>query len=283
MKVDILNPSGFCGGVINVLKLIDYVVEKHKFQPIYCVGDVVHNSDVTDSIKKKNIKICKGNKDEIIDNIQEGVVIFSAHGTDEQVVKKAIRKGLIVYNAICPFVDKSFDAIKQKDKESYDIIYIGKKGHDEANAAMSFSKNIHLIENEDDVDELKITNDKIAIINQTTLSILDIKNIYDKIKKIYPNSIVIDEICNTTRIRQQNLIEKAPIYDGVIVVGDNNSSNSKSLYNISLKLNKETIMILNDSELKESYLNNKNSILIVSGASTPNYVIDKIYKKIKIK
>ena len=93
-------------------------------------------------------------------SIENGVVVFSAHGTDEKIVKKAIKKRLIVYNAVCPFVDKSFTAIKEKSEQGYDIIYIGKKGHDEANAALSFSNNIHLIENENDVDNLIIDNEK---------------------------------------------------------------------------------------------------------------------------
>ena len=282
MNIDILNPSGFCGGVINVLKLIDYVVETHKDQSIYCDGQVVHNNDVNEQILKKGVKVLTIDKKKAVESIESGVVVFSAHGTDERIVRLARNKGLIVYNAVCPFVDKSFEAIKNKHNEGYDIIYIGKKGHDEANAAMSIIDNIHFVSNLTDVDELDINNSKIAIINQTTLSILDIEYIYKKIQEKYPNAIIIDEICNTTRLRQQNLLKKAKQYDVVIVVGDKSSSNTMSLFNIATKENKNTYMVLNEKEVENQWFVNVNSVLIVSGASTPNVEIDKIVKKIKI-
>ena len=94
MKVDILNPSGFCAGVINVLKLINYVVETHKDQPIYCIGQVVHNNDVTNEILKQGVKVLTGDKEKNIDSIENGVVVFSAHGTDEKIVKKGLHRTL---------------------------------------------------------------------------------------------------------------------------------------------------------------------------------------------
>lgn len=283
MNVEILNPYGFCMGVINVLKLINYVVENHKDQPIYCVGSVVHNEDVNELLAEKGVKILTGNKEEIVDSISNGVVVFSAHGTDEKIIRKAIKKGLVVYNAVCPFVDKSFDAIKEKSKDGYTIIYIGKKGHDEAVAALSFSTNIHIIEKIEDIDSLNIASEKIAVINQTTLSTLDIENIYKRIKEKYSHSIIMDEICNTTRIRQQKLMACASLFDGIIIVGDKSSSNTMSLYKIAKEINNETIMILNEKEVNYEWLKNKNSVLIASGASTPNNVVEEIYKKVKIK
>ena len=281
MKVDILAPSGFCGGVINVLKLINYVVETHKDQPIYCIGQVVHNNDVNKEILDKGVIVLQGDKETNINKIDSGVVVFSAHGTNDDIVRKAREKGLIVYNAICPFVDKSFDAIKQKSKEGYDIIYVGKKGHDEAIAALSLVNNINLVTSVEDVIKLNIKNDKVAVINQTTLSLLDIENIYNAIKEKYNDCLIIDEICNTTRIRQTNLISKASLYDMVLIVGDQTSNNSLSLYKIAIQLNKNTKMVLNDQEVELAWFFDKKSVLIASGASTPNGVIEKIYKKIK--
>ena len=281
MKVDVLTPSGFCGGVINVLKLINYVVENHSDQPIYCIGQVVHNNDVNQDILSKGVKVLVGDKEKLVDQIDSGVVVFSAHGTNDDIVKKARNKGLIVYNAICPFVDKSFDAIKQKRHEGYKIIYIGKKGHDEAVAALSLDSNIYLVEKVEDVDKLNLENEKIAVINQTTLSLLDIKNIYSAIKEKYKDCLILDEICNTTRIRQTSLIAKAKDYDLVLVVGDKTSSNSLSLYNISKKLNDNTKMVLNEKEVDLCWFNDVKSVLIASGASTPNAVIEEIIKKIK--
>ena len=281
MDVTVIKPSGFCVGVNYVIKQLNSIIEKHSNKSVFCVGQLVHNETVVNDIKSKGVIILKGDKKECVEKISDGVVVFSAHGTDEKIVELAKEKGLIVYNLVCPFVQKSFDVIKEKLKQNYDVIYIGVNNHDESNAALSISNKIHFVSNIDDVNKLDINNKDICIINQTTLSIIDIKDIYQAIIEKYPNAQVIDEICNSTRSRQQMIIDKKIKEESIIVVGDYNSNNTKSLYNIAKEKGYNTVLVRTILDLDSSWIKKQKSIAIISGASTPEQIIDEIYQHIK--
>lgn len=280
MKVTLVNPYGFCQGVLNVIKRIETIRKSHPNEDIYCIGQVVHNQIVINKLLTSKIKILAGDKQQIIDSLDHGVVIFSAHGTDEKIIAKAKQKNLIVYDAVCPFVKQELTLIKDKINQGYDVIYIGVSNHDETKAALAISNKIHFISAEKDLNNLTITNSKIIVINQTTLSILDLKKLHQEILKKYPYAILADEICNATRLRQKSIIDNANKYDGVIVIGDENSNNTKALYNLSLKKGYQSIMIKSYEKLDLQWLSNKNNILITSGTSTPNEIVIEVYEKI---
>lgn len=281
MNINLIKPYGYCVGVEKVINSIKDIVNKHSKMSVFCIGQVVHNKKVNENIEKLGVKIINKDKAEAIDLINEGVVIFSAHGTDEKIIQKAKEKGLIVYDLVCPFVLKSFCSIKEKIKEGHDIIYIGVNNHEESAAALSISKNIHFVCNIDDVNNLHIKNEKISVINQTTLSILDIKNIYDRIIERYPNATIIDEICGSTRIRQEILLNRKLNCDGIIIVGDENSNNSKSLFNCAKKQNYDAIFVSNYEQIDLNWIKSKNSIAIMSGASSDNKDVEIIFDKLK--
>ena len=281
MEVELIKPYGFCVGVKYVIDQLNDIISKHSNESVFCVGQLVHNQNVVNSLKDKGVIILDEDKDKAIDKISSGVVVFSAHGTDEKIIKKAKDKGLIVYDLACPFVKKSFYVIKNKLNDNYDVIYIGVKNHDESNAALSISSKIHFVTNIDDVNKLKIDNNKICIINQTTLSIIDIKDIYNKIIYKYPNAIIIDEICASTRTRQQIIIDKKIKSKSLIIVGDTNSNNTRSLYNIAKSNGYDTILVNDLSAINKEWIKEKKSIAVMSGASTSFAIVEEICEAIK--
>ena len=98
MNVKIMKPYGFCAGVEYVLRMIQQVIEDHKEENIYCIGQIVHNKSVNEEIRNQGIIVLEGNKEEIVEKIRKGVVVFSAHGTSKKVIQRAKEKGLIVYD-----------------------------------------------------------------------------------------------------------------------------------------------------------------------------------------
>lgn len=283
MKTKIIKPYGFCLGVENVIKQINEIINKHQNEKIYCLGQIVHNDKVIQNLIQKGVIFLYGDKRQEILNLNEGVVVFSAHGSDESLIKLAKDKGLIVYDFACPFVKKEFQIIKDYINKEYDVIYIGIKNHEETIAALSISDKITFVETIDDVKKLNIVNDKIMVINQTTLSIIKLQAIFDAIKEKYPNVLIIDEICNSTRLRQSFLLELTKNVDGIIIVGDKTSNNTKSLYLTAVNKGFDTIMIDDVKQLNDNWFINKDNINILSGASTPKEVVDDVYEYINKK
>lgn len=281
MKIKLIEPYGFCAGVELVLDKINKIIEENVGEPIYCIGEIVHNKDVVQSIKKSGVIVLRGGKSELIDTIESGVVIFSAHGTDPRIVNKAIDKGLKVYDCVCPFVKKAMNIIERKAKDNHLILYIGVEGHEEAEAALSLSDNVKLIKSLEDIKLFKSKRKKISLINQTTLSIDDLSEIYSFAQKKYNTIEIEDEICNSTRIRQTNLKNELSWADFVVVVGDLHSNNTRSLYKIAISNGKPSKIVEKVKDLNSICLDNKNNILIVSGASTSRENVEEIYKFLK--
>ncbi|MBQ3252974.1 MAG: 4-hydroxy-3-methylbut-2-enyl diphosphate reductase [Acholeplasmatales bacterium] len=285
MKINRIEPQGFCGGVKNALRILDEALSDNTVpRPIYLLGAIIHNNHVINECKEKGIIIIDDkNKTrlELLDQINSGTVIFSAHGVSPSVYEKAQSKGLYSIDATCPNVKIIHNKISKYLSEGYDSIYIGSKDHAEYEGVSGISSDIHLVSNIDDINKLDINNDKIYITNQTTLSTLDIKDLFDSLINKYPNAIIDDKICNATTVRQKAVLNQEHV-DLCIVVGDKTSSNTNKLLSTAKKANINAVLCDNLDDLDKSLLKDINSVSVTSGASTPSYLVDEIIEYLKI-
>lgn len=280
MEIKRVIPSGYCKGVIRAIQMakqarIDYPQEK-----IYVLGMIVHNHYVAEALEKLNIiTLDANNKEEAINSIDNGVLIFSAHGIADKYKKMASDKGLIVIDASCVDVIATQNIVKKHLNEGYRVFYIGKKNHPEAEAVLSISSDIILINSEDDIPS---NCDKaIFVTNQTTMSIFEIANIFEAIKKKYPNALFEKEICKATTMRQEAVL-KLKDCDLLIVVGDPKSNNSNKLKEIGLLSGiKKVIMIEEAMDLKLDDLKDCNHIYVTAGASTPTSLTNAVIETLK--
>ena len=282
MLVKRILPSGYCKGVINAIELVKKTREKYPNENIFILGMIVHNSFVSEQLKDLGIITLDDDtksKEELLDTIDSGVVVFTAHGISEQIKNKAIEKGLIVVDASCEDVLKTQRIVKEYLNNGYDVLYFGKRNHPEAMAVLAISDDIHFIAGKEDIEKLKINNSKIVITNQTTMSYLELRELFDIVKNKYPNVLIIEEICKATSSRQQAI---AKVNDGDIlyVVGDIKSNNTNKLKEIGLLNFKKVYLINNASEIKKTDLNDQSKVYVSAGASTPPILIDEVMKKL---
>ena len=282
MIINKIEPQGYCQGVINALKIINEAINEN--DKIYSLGSIIHNDYVINDLKNKGVITVeeKGlSRLELLDKIDKGTVIFSAHGVSPLVYEKAKSKNLKIIDATCPMVHLVHKKMKEHLDLGYDCIYIGAKGHPECEGVLGISNKIHFISNLDDIKKLNIENDKIYVTNQTTLSIYDIKDLFIELKNKYKNILIDDKICNATTVRQKALANQ-PKCDLCIIVGDKKSSNSLKLYKVSTEIAKvKTIFVDNLKNLDKELLKDVNIINISSGASTPSFLVDEIIEYLK--
>lgn len=282
MEIIKLTPQGYCGGVKRALSLIIEANNKPETKrPIYMLGNIIHNKNVIKSLNDLGIISIDGKKTrlELLDEIKSGTVVISAHGVSPNVITKAKNKGLDIIDATCPNVYVVHNNIKKHLELNYTILYIGTKGHPEAEGVLGIDDNIILISNKDDLDNINISGN-IFVTNQTTLSLYDIKETFKIIKDKYPNAIIDDKICNATTLRQKAVMnQKAQL---CIVVGDTSSSNSKKLQLVSEKYaNVKSYLVEDENDLNKDWFKNINTVSITSGASTPDDVTQNVINKIK--
>lgn len=278
MEIKRIIPSGYCKGVINAINIVKKTKEKYPLENIYILGMIVHNTYVAKQMEELGVITLDDpniSKELQLDKIKSGVVIFTAHGIADQIKEKAIKKNLICVDASCVDVLKNKETIKTYINNNYDVIYIGKKNHPEALAVLSISKHIHLVSSINDLNSLNITNDKLFVTNQTTMSFLEIENILAEIKHKYPNSIIQKEICKATSSRQL-AITKIKDGDVLYVVGDPKSNNTNKLREIGSKYFKKAFLITSYKEINKNDLLNQNKIYVTGGASTPPSLVDEV-------
>lgn len=280
MDVIKISPRGYCYGVVDAMALAMQTAKNLDLpRPVYILGMIVHNAHVTDYFEKEGIITLDGpNRLDILDQVESGTVIFTAHGVSPEVRKRARDKGLTVVDATCPDVTKTHDLIREKTAEGYEVIYIGKKGHPEPEGAVGIAPNhVHLIEKLEEIDALHLADAKILITNQTTMSQWDIKHIMSRLLERFPQAEVHNEICLATQVRQEAVAEQAKDADLVLVVGDPRSNNSNRLAQVSEEIaGVKAYRIADVTELKREWLEPVRRVAVTSGASTPTPITKEV-------
>lgn len=275
MKVYQIVPRGYCKGVVRAIE----IAKKYAHQDdVYILGMIVHNQYIVDALKERGIQtidIPGQTRLELLDQIQHGTVIVTAHGASEQVFEKAKNKGLNVIDASCLDVIKTHDLIKEKLNERYDILYIGKKGHPEAEGAISIDeKRVHLITSKNDI-QMMDPNKHYVMTNQTTMSLYDVYDLCEYAKTILPHVTIEKETCTATKIRQEAIKNMEEDIDIVFIVGDPHSNNTQKLASIASE-KKEVHMIESLDDLNINWLKGKKKAAVSSGASTPTYLTNQV-------
>lgn len=287
MNVIDLTPRGYCHGVLNALAIVKKVIKTASYpRPIYVLGQIVHNQKITAAFQAYGVISLdqKGkSRMELLESIDQGTVIFTAHGVSEQVITKAKEKGLTTLNATCRDVIKVHNIIKEKLEQGYKIIYIGHRNHPEPEAVLAISDDIWFVEDEKDVLLLPalLNNHKLFVTNQTTLSSYDIESVKQIIEHRFPHYEFDNEICHATTVRQ-DAVKMQETVDLMLVVGDQLSSNSNKLAEVGKKAKSiPSYLIGGIEDIDLSWLNGINSVSVTSGASTPTVVTNEVISFLK--
>jgi 4-hydroxy-3-methylbut-2-enyl diphosphate reductase len=280
MKVIKIAPRGYCYGVVDAMVVAKRAAEDKSLpRPVYILGMIVHNQHVVDAFREEGVITLDGaDRLSLLETINEGTVIFTAHGVSPEVKQRARERGLTVIDATCPDVTKTHDLIKERVADGYEIVYIGRKGHPEPEGAIGVAPaHVHLVDKAEDVDKLNIATDKIAITNQTTMSLWDIAELIEEVKQKYPNAEVYNEICNATQTRQQAVAEQARNADLCIVVGDPRSNNSNRLAQVSIEIaHTPAYRVADVTELRPEWLEGIDTVAVTAGASTPTAITKEV-------
>jgi 4-hydroxy-3-methylbut-2-enyl diphosphate reductase len=280
MKVINISPRGFCYGVVDAMVIAyNAALDKNLPRPIYILGMIVHNRHVTESFQKIGIYTVDGeNRQEILDKIDSGTVIFTAHGISPEVAYLAKTKGLTTIDASCPDVQITHELIKKYVNNGYEIVYIGKRGHPEPEGAIDVAPDkVHLLSKLEEIETLSLTSNKLFVTNQTTMSQWDVAEMMKALQKKYPQIVVHKEICHATQIRQKAVAKQAKGCDLTLVIGDPRSNNTNRLAQISIEQAHTPAKRIADlSELKIKWLKDVQKIAVTAGASTPTAIIREV-------
>lgn len=280
MEVLKITPRGYCYGVVDAMVIAKRAAEDKALErPIYILGMIVHNQHVVEAFEREGVITVDGeDRLSLLDKVDHGTVIFTAHGVSPEVKKRALEKGLRVIDATCPDVTKTHDLIRSKVEQGYEVVYIGRKGHPEPEGAVGVAPSkVHLVESKQDIEALQLDIDKIVVTNQTTMSQWDTQALMDAVVEKYPFAEVHNEICLATQLRQQAVAEQAGEADLCIVVGDPRSNNSNRLAQVSEeRAQTKAYRVADVTEIDPNWLVGVKRVAVTSGASTPTAITREV-------
>ena len=281
--IEIGKSAGFCGGVINSVKKAKEALNKYK--NIYCLGELVHNKEVVESLEDNGLKIIDS-LDEVED---ESIVIIRAHGIEKNIYNEAKKRNIKLIDLTCSKVLKIHEEAEEYSNNNYFTILIGAKNHPEVIGTKSYcGENSYVIDDQYDIKECiekinKSNINDVLVIAQTTYSKRKFADIVSILKKeiLNKNIIIINTICNATSIRQDECQRMAKEKDCMIIIGGKNSSNTKKLYDIAKKECNNTFLIETVKDLEIEKIINSKNIGIMAGASTPEQSIIEVEETLK--
>lgn len=277
MEIELSEKIGFCFGVRRAVKIAEDTLSRKNSHKVYSLGPIIHNPQVVKDLSRKGLSVAKDLK-----NINKGILVIRSHGMVPSLMEIAKKKKMELVDATCPFVKKAQKIAGQLKKKGYKIIIVGDKKHPEVRTLVEYSgKGAVVIENKKEAKSKRINSGRVAVIAQTTQHAGNFNDIVNELlKKNIFEFKVFNTICSDASKRQREAQALARKSDGVIVIGGKDSANTRRLAETCTK-ESDVVHIETSSELNPGWLSNKRKIAIVSGASTPDWIIKDVVKKIK--
>jgi 4-hydroxy-3-methylbut-2-enyl diphosphate reductase len=279
-KIILLTPRGFCAGVVRAIDVVKIALNLYG-APIYVRKEIVHNRHVVDELRGAGAIFV-----EELDEVPEGArVIFSAHGVSPAVRAQAKQRRLQVIDATCPLVTKvHLEAVKFA-KKGYTIVLIGHKDHDEVIGTLGEApESTVLVSTVEDVDRLEVRDPtRVSFITQTTLSLDETKDIVDRLRQRFPEiqGPAAQDICYATENRQLAVKAVVPLCEVLLVVGSQNSSNSRRLVEVCEKTGVPAYLIDDLREVRPEWLDGVRTVAVTAGASAPENLVQELIGSLK--
>ncbi|SHF13261.1 bifunctional 4-hydroxy-3-methylbut-2-enyl diphosphate reductase/30S ribosomal protein S1 [Alkalibacter saccharofermentans] len=273
MKIILAKSAGYCFGVNQAMKKVEDALEKGD-DNIFTLGPLIHNRQVTDKLEQQGVKIISD-----VGSARGGVITVRSHGVGADIIEEIAESGIELIDATCPYVKKIHNKVKEYYQKDYKIFIVGDRAHPEVigiNGWCDYKGEVINDKNSVPIDQ---KYDKICVVAQTTMNRGIFEEISEEIKKLYPEAIILNTICNATKTRQEETAQIAKESDCMIIVGGRHSSNTKKLADIGRKHCEKTVHIETADELDLDILKGCDTVGITAGASTPHWIIKEVINK----
>src|SRR6202162_5141739 len=279
-KIILLRPRGFCAGVVRAIDVVKIVLNLYG-APVYVRKEIVHNRHVVDELRQAGAIFV-----EELSEVPAGArVIFSAHGVSPAVREEAKKRNLQVIDATCPLVTKVHLEAVRFARQGYTIILIGHAGHDEVIGTLGEApESTILVSSVEDVDKLHVKDpEKIAYLTQTTLSLDETRDIGDRLQERFPaiKGPKTQDICYATENRQLGVKAVVPLTDVLLVVGSQNSSNSRRLVEVCENEGVPAYLVDDSSEVNPEWLSGSQTVAVTAGASAPENLVQELIQSLE--
>jgi 4-hydroxy-3-methylbut-2-en-1-yl diphosphate reductase len=274
-KIFLLKPRGFCAGVVRAIDVVKIALDLYG-PPVYVRKEIVHNKHVVDELRDAGAVFV-----EELDEVPVGArAIFSAHGVAPSVRREARERCLDVIDATCPLVTKVHLEAVRFARDGYSIVLIGHKDHDEVIGTLGeVPERSYLVETVEDVDRLELPDPtRVRYLTQTTLSLDETREIVTRLKERFPlvQGPPAQDICYATENRQMAVKAVSEFCELLLVVGSQNSSNSKRLVEVAENFGVRSYLVNDRNDVDKRWLDGVRNVAVTAGASAPEHLVQEL-------
>ncbi|MBA4372582.1 MAG: 4-hydroxy-3-methylbut-2-enyl diphosphate reductase [Thermodesulfovibrio sp.] len=267
--------AGFCFGVKRAID-ITFDISQHDREGVYTLGPIIHNPQVIQRLKDEGISPIEVDG---LDAVEVKTLIIRTHGVPCQLYDTITKRGYKVIDATCPFVKKAQDYARALAESGYQVVILGDRDHPEVKGLVSYAGSDALVV--DGAMPVKGLKSRVGIVVQTTQPVDALKKLLSEIVEQVREVKVHNTICNSTALRLKETEDMAGRVDVMIVVGGKNSANTTQLANLCNSLGVSTYHIETAAEIEVSWFDRACKVGITAGASTPDWIIFEVEKRIK--
>lgn len=272
-------PRGFCAGVEMAIKALTWMTRIFD-GPVYCYHEIVHNEWVVSAFERAGVVFVDD-----IDQVPLGApVMLSAHGSSPETVNGAAERAAIIVDAVCPLVTKVHHEVKRMAGEGFEILYVGHQGHDEAIGTVAEAPDaITLVEPESGLGGFRAKDPtKVALLAQTTLGLHEWHELMDQAKEAYPllRTARRSDLCYATTNRQAAVRKMVDVCDLILVVGSENSSNTRALVRTARQAGVEAHRIDSAADILPEWLEPAEVVGLTAGASAPDHLVQEVIERV---
>ena len=255
MRVEVIEPHGFCSGVKGAVEKARRALSAGG--PVWCLHELVHNKTVVGELKGLGMRFVES----LSDVPDGGTVLFSAHGVSPAVRERAVERGLKVVDATCPFVERVHRAARDFAAKGMPVVVIGNPSHAEVRGIVGEAANAVVLDpSQPRARELP---PKFGLVSQTTMNADEVASLVAELRESHEVETMA-EVCNATKVRQDAV--KAFSGDALLVLGSANSSNTRRLCEVARC---RTFRAGTMDEVRALDLSGVEELGVTSGASTP--------------
>lgn len=277
MKVRLADKIGFCFGVKRAVDMAGSALKK--IDPIYSLGSIIHNREVVDGLSRRGLKVIRDMR-----QIRGGAVVISSHGISPKTAKRISMRGIKIIDTTCPFVLNAQKIARRLSDKGYTVVIVGDANHPEVKALVDFvPKKVFVVKDTAQARLLRFgPGERISIISQTTQSMGNFLDVVKAILEHKPKeAMVFSTICKDAAERQEEARRLARQVEAMLIIGGRDSANTHRLFEVCKKILKKSYLIETEKELKMAWFKGTKTVGVASGASTPDWMIERVVEKLK--
>ncbi|KJS14219.1 MAG: 4-hydroxy-3-methylbut-2-enyl diphosphate reductase [Peptococcaceae bacterium BRH_c8a] len=272
MKVKVAARAGFCFGVKRAVDIARECL-KSRAKPVFTLGPIIHNRQVTDLLSREGITVVN----DLDDLSGPGTLIIRSHGVAPDVVQRAREKGLNIVDATCPFVRKVQKTVHNLVRENMPVVVVGDPEHPEVRGIVGWSENMaEVIRDPEQARAMKFLP-RVGVVAQTTQRLENLNAVVEVLQESGSRVQVFNTICLATAERQKETLELAGQVDAMLVLGGKNSANTSKLVQICRGCGIPVYWIETAAELDPAWIKGLSAVGITAGASTPGWIIEEVH------